>query len=71
MEGKTELAEQSYRLAIQNSEFPDSKLLVSWGRLLEAQGKTPTAMAAYQRAALIDPDNEEIKTRLKQLTREN
>ncbi len=71
MEGKTEQAEQSYRVAIQNSEFPDSKLLVSWGRLLEAQGKTPTAMAAYERAALVDPANEEIKTRLKQLTREN
>jgi tetratricopeptide (TPR) repeat protein len=71
MEGKTEQAEQSYRLAIQNSEFPDAKLLVSWGRLLEAQGKTPTAMAAYQRAAVIDPNDEGIKARLKQLAREN
>jgi protein O-mannosyl-transferase len=71
LDGKTELAEQSYRIAIQNSEFPDAKLLVSWGRLLEAQGKTPTAIAAYQRAAVIDPADEGIKARLKQLTREN
>jgi tetratricopeptide (TPR) repeat protein len=71
MEAKTEQAEQSYRLAIDNSEFPDAKLLVSWGRLLEAEGKTPTAIAAYQRAAVIDPDDEGLKARLKQLAREN
>jgi tetratricopeptide (TPR) repeat protein len=70
-EGKTEQAEQSYRQAIRNSEFPDAKLLVSWGRLLEAQGKTPTAMAAYERAAAIDPNDEGIKARLKQLARQN
>jgi hypothetical protein len=71
MEAKTEQAEQSYRLAIQNSEFPDAKLLVSWGSLLEAEGKTPTAIAAYQRAAVIDPDDEGLKARLEQLAREN
>jgi tetratricopeptide (TPR) repeat protein len=67
MEGKTEQAEHSYRLAIQNSEFPDAKLLVSWAGTLEALGKTPTATAAYQRAALIDPTDEAIKAKLKQL----
>src|SRR3989442_15065954 len=36
MEGKTEQAEKSYRLAIQNSEFPDAKLLFSWARILES-----------------------------------
>jgi tetratricopeptide (TPR) repeat protein len=70
LEGKTEQAEQSYHLAIQNAEFPDAKLLVSWGRLLEAQGKTRAAIAAYERAAVIDPDDQGIKARLKQLARE-
>jgi hypothetical protein len=71
MEGKTEQAEHSYRLAIENSEFPDAKLLVSWARTLEALGKTRTAMSAYQRAALIDPTDEEIKAKLRQLAPSN
>jgi hypothetical protein len=71
MDGKTDLAEESYRLAVQNSEFPDAKLLFSWGRVLEGMGKTPTAMAAYQRAALIDPTDEGIRTKLQQMVRSN
>jgi protein O-mannosyl-transferase len=71
MEGKTEQAEHSYRLAVQNSGFPDVKLLVSWARTLEALGKTPTATAVYQRAALIDPADEEIKAKLRQLAQAN
>jgi len=68
MEEKPEQAEKSYRLAIQNTEFPDAKLLFSWARLLEADGKMPTAVAAYQRAALIDPTDAGIQTKLRQLT---
>jgi tetratricopeptide (TPR) repeat protein len=71
MENKTDQAEQSYRLAIQNTEFPDAKLLFSWGRILEKTGKTPAAVAAYERAALIDPTDEGIKTKLQQLERSN
>jgi hypothetical protein len=71
MEGKPDLAEESYRLAIQNSEFPDAKLLLSWGRVLEGMGKTPTAMAAYERAALIDPNDEGIRLKLQQMARSN
>jgi tetratricopeptide (TPR) repeat protein len=71
MEGNTEQAEKSYRLAIQNTEFPDAKLLFSWARILEANGETPTAVAAYQRAALIDPSDEGIQTKLRQLAEEN
>ena len=71
MEGKTEQAEQSYRLAIENTEFPDAKLLFSWARILESMGKMPTAVAAYQRAALIDPDDEGIKMKLRQVLRSN
>jgi hypothetical protein len=67
MEGKIEQAEQIYHLAIQNSSFPDAKLLASWGRLLETQGKTSAAIAAYKRAAAVDPTDEGIKMRLKRL----
>jgi cytochrome c-type biogenesis protein CcmH/NrfG len=71
MEGKIEQAEQIYHLAIQNSSFPDAKLLASWGRLLETQGKTSAAIAAYERAAVIDPTDEGIRMRLKQLVLAN
>jgi len=37
--------------------------------LLESRGDTPTAVAAYQRAALIDPNDEGIKLKLHQLGR--
>jgi hypothetical protein len=67
MEGKPDLAEQSYRFAVQSTDFPDAKLLFSWGRVLESQGKTPTAVAAYERAAVIDPTDEGIRTRLREM----
>jgi len=69
MEGHPEQAEKSYELAIRNTEFPDAKLLLSWGRLLESRGETPTAVAAYQRAALIDPNDEGIRQKLQQFGR--
>jgi tetratricopeptide (TPR) repeat protein len=71
MEDKVEQAEQSYRIAIQNTEFPDAKLLFSWARLLEKTGKTPAAVAAYQRAALIDPSDEGIQMKLRQFAQSN
>jgi tetratricopeptide (TPR) repeat protein len=71
MEGKEDQAEKSYQLAIQNTEFPDAKLLLSWARLLEAKGKTPKAMAVYERAALIDPTDDGIKMKLRQLAKAN
>jgi len=66
-EGKPEEAEKSYRLAVKNTEFPDAKLLFSWARMLEAKGDVPSALAAYQRAALIDPNDSGIQTKLHQL----
>src|SRR5205814_5381092 len=42
MEGNSEQAEKSYRLAIQNTQFPDAKLLFSWARILEASVEVPT-----------------------------
>ena len=67
MEGKTVQAEQSYRLAVQNSDFPDAELLSSWAQLLETMDKTPAAIAAYERAALIAPADERLKNKLRQL----
>jgi tetratricopeptide (TPR) repeat protein len=55
MEGQHELAEQSYRLAVQNAPFPDGRLLIAWGSTLERMGKPSAAQAAYQRGAGIDP----------------
>ena len=64
MEGRTDLAEESYRLAVQNAQFPDAKLLLSWGRVLETLGKKPTALEVYERAARIDPTDETIKQKM-------
>jgi tetratricopeptide (TPR) repeat protein len=71
MEGRIDQAEQAYGLAVQNSDFPDSELLASWARSLEAIGRTPSAVAAYERAALINPNDAAIQAELKELTRQN
>jgi tetratricopeptide (TPR) repeat protein len=71
LEGRIDQAEQAYGLAVQNADFPDAELLASWGRSLVAMGRTPSAVAAFERAALINPDNPDIQTELKQLTRPN
>jgi protein O-mannosyl-transferase len=55
MEGHPKLAEQSYRLAVQNAPFPDGKLLVAWGNTLEHIGDISGAKAAYARGEGIEP----------------
>jgi hypothetical protein len=69
MEGNPTQAEKSYQLAIQNTEFPDAQLLFSWARLVEQKGDLPKAVDAYQRAALIDPSDEGIRMKLRQIER--
>jgi tetratricopeptide (TPR) repeat protein len=71
MENRMDQAELAYGLAVQNADFPDAELLASWARSLEALGRTPSAVAAYERAALINPNDIGIQTELKQLTRSN
>src|SRR5207249_2919481 len=71
MEGKTQQAEQTYRLAVQNADFPDVELLASWAQILETMDKTPTAVALYERAALIAPYDERFKAKLQQLAPEH
>lgn len=67
MEGKMKEAEAMYHAAIDSIPYPDSTLYFNWGRTLEGTGNTQAAAAAYQRAAAIDPANEGIKTKLRQL----
>jgi tetratricopeptide (TPR) repeat protein len=71
MENRMDQAEQAYGLAVQNADFPDAELLASWARSLEALGRTPSAVAAYERAAVINPDDAGIQAELRQLTRAN
>jgi tetratricopeptide (TPR) repeat protein len=63
-EGKTEQAESMYREAVESIPYPDSMLYFMWGRTLEDNGKTESAVGAYERAAVIDPNNVFIKQRL-------
>jgi tetratricopeptide (TPR) repeat protein len=56
-EGKIQEAESMYRQAVESIPFPDSMLYFMWGKSLEALGQTQSAIAAYERAALIDPEN--------------
>jgi tetratricopeptide (TPR) repeat protein len=71
METRIAEAEQAYGLAVKNADFPDAELLASWARSLKAMGKTPNAVAAYERAVLIKPDDAVIRAELQQLTRSN
>jgi tetratricopeptide (TPR) repeat protein len=71
MEGRIDQAERAYGLAVQKADFPDAELLASWARSLEATGRTPSAIAAYERATVINPNDEGIRAELKQLMRPN
>jgi pentatricopeptide repeat protein len=66
-EGKVAEAESMYRQAVESIPYPDSMLYFMWGRTLEDTGQKSSAIAAYERAVLIDPDNVFIKERLTSL----
>jgi Tfp pilus assembly protein PilF len=63
-EGRVADAERTYRRAVADTPFPDSRLLFDWGRSLERVGNHAEAADAYRRAALVDPDNEAIQEKL-------
>jgi tetratricopeptide (TPR) repeat protein len=63
-EGKLREAESMYRQAVDSIPYPDSMLYFMWGRSLEGTGQTAFAVAAYERGALIDPENVLIKEKL-------
>jgi tetratricopeptide (TPR) repeat protein len=66
-EGEIEKAEATYRKALEFIPYPDSLLLFMWGKSLEETGRPEPAIAAYERAALIDPKNVLIKQKLASL----
>jgi protein O-mannosyl-transferase len=66
-EGEIEKAEAMYRKALEYIAYPDSLLLFMWGKSLEETGQKVPAIAAYEKAALIDPKNVLIKQKLESL----
>ena len=56
-EGKIREAESMYHQAVDSIPYPDSMLYFMWGRSLEGTGQQNSALAAYRRGALIDPEN--------------
>jgi pentatricopeptide repeat protein len=67
-EGKLQEAEAMYRQALKSIPYPDAMLYFMWGRSLEDTGQTKSAVAAFERAALIEPDNVLIKRKLESIT---
>ncbi len=63
-EGKIKEAEAAYRKALDYIPFPDSLFYLSWGLSLEDIGQKSDAIAAYERAVLIDPQNILIRNKL-------
>ena len=64
-EGRVREAESMYRQAVESIPNPDAMLYFMWGRSLEGMGENTSANAAYERAALIDPDNPYIRQKLR------
>jgi tetratricopeptide (TPR) repeat protein len=63
-EGRLKEAEAMYRQALSGIPFPDSLLYVMWAQTLEDTGERESAISAYERAALIDPQNVIIQEKL-------
>jgi tetratricopeptide (TPR) repeat protein len=63
-EGKVREAEAMYHQAVDGISYPDAMLYFSWGRSLEDTGQKVSAIAAYERGALIDPGNFLIQQKL-------
>ncbi len=66
-DGQVAKAEEAYRRAVHDAQFPDPRLLYDWGRALEKSGRPAEALQAYQRGAAIDPNDSEIQKRLTSL----
>jgi pentatricopeptide repeat protein len=66
-EGRIHEAESMYRQAAQSIPNPDAMLYFMWGRSLEMIGENSMAASAYDRAALIEPENVFIQQRLNAL----
>ena len=66
-EGQMREAETAYRRALEHIPFPDPLLLIMWGKSLEDTGQKSSAIAAYQRASDIEPDNVPLRQKLASL----
>ncbi|PYS09493.1 MAG: hypothetical protein DMG15_23755, partial [Acidobacteria bacterium] len=66
-EGRVREAESMYRQAAQSIPNPDAMLYFMWGVSLENSGQSTEAVAAYERAALIEPDNPFVQQKLNAL----
>ena len=66
-EGRIPDAESMYRQAAESIPNADAMLYFMWGRALEKMGENAKAVQAYDRAALIEPENLFIQQRLSAL----
>lgn len=66
-EGRIREAESMYRQAAETIPNPDAMLYFMWGQSLEIIGDNVKAIATYDRAALIEPENMVIQQRLNAL----
>jgi protein O-mannosyl-transferase len=63
-EGRIPEAEAAYRRAADHIPFPDSLFFLTWALSLENTGQKRAAITAYERAALIDPQNVLVRQKL-------
>ena len=66
-EGRVSEAESMYRQAAQSIPNPDAMLYFMWGISLENSGQSTDAIAAYERAALIEPENRFFQQKIEAL----
>jgi len=66
-EGRVSEAESMYRQAAQSIPNPDAMLYFMWGVSLESSGQSTDAIAAYERAALIEPENRFFQQKIEAL----
>ena len=66
-EGRVSEAESMYRQAAQSIPNPDAMLYFMWGVSLENSGQSTDAIAAYERAALIEPENRFFQQKIEAL----
>ena len=67
-EGDLTKAEETFRRAIADAQFPDPRLLFDWGLSLERLGRSSEALDAYRRAASLDPDDLSLQRSVRRLS---
>ena len=67
-EGDLTKAEETFRRAIADAQFPDPRLLFDWGLSLERLGRSSEALDAYRWAASLDPDDLSLQRSVRRLS---